>query len=348
MKRIDKLLVIAGVTIILIPSVSSSHFLSALYAVNTSELSFHSPIYIKGNDGFTVENGVVSGNGTYENPYIIENLRIRANLEKDGIRIEDTSKYFVIRNCYIFYLDGILAMHLNPGKSPYFQNENEKPYPIGIFLDNVSHGLIENCTIMGTYQAICLNRSSHIIIRDCYVYKNLCGVGVKSESHHNKILRCKTFNYACGVCLYQNASNNTVIACSSIPLHSLRGLRVSWTGYYVHDSNYNREINCEAICPEKTFRNPKDKGIWIRNATNNLIKDFLCFGLPRGAVVEIASNNVILSSRCFNNFIGFYVGSRTKENLFSENLFIRNWINVLDFSGHNLWYNNCEDDCIDF
>ena len=323
----------------ILPIVGSC-FLPTLYAVDASELSLHSPIYIKGNDGFTMENGVISGNGTQENPYIIENLKIRANLRNDGIRIEDTDKYFVIRNCYIFYLDGILAMRLNRGKSPYFQNENKKPYPIGIFLDNVSHGLIENCTIRGTYQAICLNRSSYIIIKDCYVYENLCGIGIKSGSHHNKILRCRTFNYACGVCLYQNASNNTVIACSSIPLRSLRGLRVSWTGYYVHDSNYNKEINCEAFCPGKTFINLKDKGMWIRNATNNLIKGFLCYGLPRGVVVEKASNNVILNSKCFNNFIGFYVGLRTEGNLFSGNLFIGNWIDTLDFSRRNLWYDN--------
>ncbi len=63
----------------ILPIVGSC-FLPTLYAVDASELGLHSPIYIKGNDGFTMENGVISGNGTQENPYIIENLKIRANL----------------------------------------------------------------------------------------------------------------------------------------------------------------------------------------------------------------------------------------------------------------------------
>ncbi|RLF36043.1 MAG: right-handed parallel beta-helix repeat-containing protein, partial [Thermoplasmata archaeon] len=59
-------------------------------------LHFHETIYIRGNHDFTRENGVVSGNGTEDDPFIIEKLRIRGNLWNDGIRIENTDKYFVI------------------------------------------------------------------------------------------------------------------------------------------------------------------------------------------------------------------------------------------------------------
>ena len=58
------------------------------------------PIYINGNENFTEENGVVGGNGTKENPYIIEGWEINASIT-DGIRIENTTAYFVIRNCYL-------------------------------------------------------------------------------------------------------------------------------------------------------------------------------------------------------------------------------------------------------
>jgi len=309
-------------------------------------LHFHETIYIRGNHDFTRENGVVSGNGTEDDPFIIEKLRIRGNLWNDGIRIENTDKYFVIRDCYIFYKDGILAIHLNFNKNPYFEKEEEKPYPIGIFLDNVSHGLIENCTIIGMYQAICLNRSSHNTVKNCYLYKNLCGIGVKSKSHHNRILYCKTMNYACGVCLYQDAENNTVIGCSSTALRLPRSIRVAWVGYYVHDCKYNVEMDCKAFYLGGICKNIRDKGLWIKNASHNVIRGSLFFGLPQGVVVKDSHNNIITEAIFINNFIGVHISSESEGNTLTDNIFLDNRINALDFSTYNKWNSNYWDDWI--
>jgi len=58
-------------------------------------LSTHSPIVIEGDENFTRENGVVSGNGTQQNPYVIENYTIRLNSSGTGILIKNTTKHFV-------------------------------------------------------------------------------------------------------------------------------------------------------------------------------------------------------------------------------------------------------------
>jgi len=45
------------------------------FAVGVSASGSHDPISILGNSDFTVENGVVAGSGTTEDPYIIAGWR---------------------------------------------------------------------------------------------------------------------------------------------------------------------------------------------------------------------------------------------------------------------------------
>lgn len=90
----------------------------------------HNPINIDNDTNFSKENGVKSGNGTETSPYIIEGWGIELSNENDsGIFISNTTKYFVIKNCYI----------LNTNKSR--KNYN------GIYLKNVKNCKIDNVTI---------------------------------------------------------------------------------------------------------------------------------------------------------------------------------------------------------
>ncbi len=60
-----------------------------------------SNIRIYGNDDFTAENGVVSGTGSSDDPYIIEGWEIVMNGTGTGITVITTDKYFVIRDVRI-------------------------------------------------------------------------------------------------------------------------------------------------------------------------------------------------------------------------------------------------------
>jgi len=103
---------------------SGAHVLKVIH----DPIPNHKPIYIVGNANFTEENGVIAGNGTKENPYIIANWVIPANMSitldglqfNTGIYIANTTKYFIIRNVTVF--DG----------------------DFGIVLENVSNFIIEN------------------------------------------------------------------------------------------------------------------------------------------------------------------------------------------------------------
>ncbi len=94
------------------------------------------PIMISGNEDFVNKarmNGW-PGNGTSDNPYIIENLVIVTNQwATNGIHIENTDVYFIIRNCTI--------TTSGDGWPP--------TYPSGIYLSNVYNAVLMNNTALG-------------------------------------------------------------------------------------------------------------------------------------------------------------------------------------------------------
>ncbi len=62
--------------------------------------SSHAPINITGDAQFTLENGVVGGIGTQEDPYIISGWKIDAGMvKKPCIIIADVTKNFIVKNC---------------------------------------------------------------------------------------------------------------------------------------------------------------------------------------------------------------------------------------------------------
>jgi len=92
----------------------------------------HDPIFIEGNDNFTEENGVTVGQGTSEDPYVIEGWDIYC-FRHDGIVIRNTSVYFKIKFCHLY--DGSL--------------NND-----GIVFYNVTNGTIDSNLIEGNRNGV--------------------------------------------------------------------------------------------------------------------------------------------------------------------------------------------------
>ena len=68
-------------------------------------------IHISGNGDFTAENGVVSGTGSSDDPYIIEGWEIVMNGTGTGITVVATDAYFVIRDVHI--VGGMLGIRFD-------------------------------------------------------------------------------------------------------------------------------------------------------------------------------------------------------------------------------------------
>ena len=111
--------------------------------VKLQSTSMHSPIRIEDNINFTNENGVSSGTGTENDPFIIENYEIDGSGDSSCIYIYNTNAHVIIRNCTLY---GASGMGIHWAQSP----------GSGIFL----------------YYA------ENVTIRDCLIYQNKDGAGV--------------------------------------------------------------------------------------------------------------------------------------------------------------------------
>ena len=79
----------------------ASSCLSASATTSSEEVSERipfEPIRIFSNAEFTAENGVTSGSGTSDDPYVIEGLEIDGNGSATCVHLADTTSHVVIRN----------------------------------------------------------------------------------------------------------------------------------------------------------------------------------------------------------------------------------------------------------
>jgi len=120
------------------------------------------PIYIYGHDGFTRENGVVSGCGTRENPYIIEGWHIVPQGAGFGIYVDHTTHYFVIRNCII-----------------------ESASTAAIHFNSVTNGIIEGCQLLKSERGILLENSHYNAVAGNLIAENRFGAAMSVGSKEN-------------------------------------------------------------------------------------------------------------------------------------------------------------------
>lgn len=186
----------------------------------------HDPINIVSDDDFVTLG--FPGSGTELEPYKIENLQISPDLT-DGIFISDTSKFFIIQNCYI---EGI---------------------QYGIYLKNLDgNGIVRNNTIGSSwYMSIGLYRSSSLLIENNTCSPNsMYGIDL-SESTYNiiKMNNCSSADDI-GIRLHSTSPHNVILQniCSR---NINRGISVTTSNNITISGN---------IC-----QGNKD-GIWVANS----------------------------------------------------------------------------------
>ena len=211
MKKADVLglscLVMATIVLLQISAVPQVAASSQIYTPRDS-------ICINGNDNFTPSNGASSGSGIASDPYIIENWVIDAS-GAHGIWIENTTKYFVIRNCLI-----------ENGGGPHY----------GIYLENVNNGKIENNTCENNSTGVYLDSSSNNALSS-NTCENNSNWGIHLYSSSSNTLsnnNCSGNRY--GICLSSSSNHNTL---SSNTCEN----NDDWGIYLVESSSYNSITN---------------------------------------------------------------------------------------------------------
>lgn len=134
----------------------------AILSLPRSNYTLHDPIGIAGDGGFTPENGVISGDGTAENPFLIQGWEITSSYTP-AIDIRDTRAHFIIRDCMLSgYPAAVLGGGITNGTFEKFSITCE----LGAFFDYGSDLLLNSLTLTCD-EAVFFSDSSNITIQDC-------------------------------------------------------------------------------------------------------------------------------------------------------------------------------------
>ncbi|MBC7080844.1 MAG: right-handed parallel beta-helix repeat-containing protein [Thermoplasmatales archaeon] len=264
----------------------------------------HSPIHINGNEDFAsqaIQNGW-PGNGSPGNPYIIRNYEINA-LSEDGIRIENTNVYFMIRNCKIYN-----------GKR-------------GIYFKNVTNGIVENVDCYENLEGIAFNGSTNNQIRNSNFYNNHYGGIYFYYSTGNSISDCNSYkNDGYGIGL-DNSQNNIIRNCN---------IYENSNGIILYSSNKNTIENCNS------FNHYYYKAFYAFRSKENIIKACSFYNNSAGIHLYLSDKNSINNCNFFSNQENDLIFAESNNNdlqrckfssIFPTNLTINSYSGNLTIKG---------------
>jgi parallel beta-helix repeat protein len=230
--------------------------------------------------------GICTGNGTYSEPYIIEDLVIDANNTGSGILIENSDVYFKIENC-----------------SVYNSRFNQL---CGIRLSNVNNSLIitNNCSwnYYGIYLSGCNNNT---ISGNNISYSEEFGIYL-SGCNNNMILGNIVSDNEEGIFLTSSWCN------------TISGNNISYSdefGMYFYNSNNN-------MISGNTANNNGWWGISLRYSENNTISRNTANNNNMDGIYLFDSNNNTISGNTANNNYsdGIHLFKNCDNNTVSGNI----------------------------
>jgi len=315
-------MLIVLVSLSLTATSASSSSSTGTASLSKNGLTSHDPIYINGNSDFTSANGVTGGNGMEGNPYIIESYDINAS-STDGIHIENTDVYFIIKNCYI-----------HEGKHFYVGN-------YGIHFYNVTHGNIDNITSDINYQGIYITSSSNIIIKNSFLLSN-ADWGIRISASSNITTTNCTFQNNWGGILFSSSLDNRITNCTISDYKTLLRLWQSSRnniqgcvvesnecGFISYYSLNNTIANCK-------FSENNEDGISLYSSLNNQITNCtISYNSLRGISFDNSSENQITNCVISNNIQGAYLSSSSDKNCITACDIYNNYYGVEFYASSN-------------
>ena len=267
----------------------------------------HNPILILGNSDFTVDNGVVGGTGTADDPYIISGWEI--NVPKDakyGIKIENTSAHFILRGVII---RGAAAAD-----------------GAAIRLGFISSGRLEQCLITDSRNGIEISSSTGLTLTGNVLAVQGIGLRITGESadeynlaiDQTNELNNKPIRYFYG----EDGKTVTGIKSNNLYFASCKNMTITDNQITNGDGIQLAFVNDSLISGNEVYRTspvPTEHGISLYRSDNNTV-----------------TNNVLQNNR----FAGMYVWL-SSHNKLTNNQFLANDSGlILAASDDNKVYNN--------
>ncbi len=262
----------------------------------------HIPINITSDIDFNAQDW--SGNGSSENPFVIENQIITSNADnKPCISISNTRMFFIIRNCYLT-LSNYSYDQINPS---------------GIRLYNVTNGVVHNntctsldndtwtweeyfgidlleCTSSKIINNICFNLGTGVSIKyssDITVSDNTCYNSIDKEGYEVAGIELRDSNY---INVTNNVCYNLETGIYAVGWDNNISNNVCYNNYetgIIVLGMYNNITN--NVCYENEYH-----GMWIYDG-NHIISNNSCYMNLENGILVVAAHNTLIQNNCSYN-----------------------------------------------
>ena len=319
-------------------------------------------IHINGNWSATTSYPWCSGDGSWGNPYVIENVTIDASNSPTeyGIYIQNSNVFFIIQNCKV-YNSVDYGIYLETTNNSRLNNNNCSYNYEGIALlyecsNNTIWGNIanhnENCGIyMWQY---CNN---NIISENTVNSNDETGISLHDNCNNTFITgNIANNNGDYGIELYDDCGNNTI----SNNIANNNGLNGIYIEYNSKNDLISKNVlnnnaenglyigsNCINISITENTLSNNSQGITLTHncdyniITGNTISDNIQYGIYIVGGGEDSYNdyNELIDNVLYNNNQGIYLDPDVNNSTLSKNFFLKNLKHAFDGGTDNKW--NC-------
>jgi parallel beta-helix repeat protein len=291
-----------------------------------------------------------SGQGTLQNPYIIQGHTLGVDNLQGGIKISNSDDvYFIIRNCEVLW-NGSIATGMERG----------------IYIVNSTKGTIINNTVHGISSGIRIVECEDLNIAENIVYSAMAGIyftlsefctieGNNVYSTDNGIFLTYSENntvknniaYSNEFGIYLTYSYYTEIFGNTMDNNNIGGIKLAYSNFNNITDNDSRGnidgIHLEDECDNNTVKNNdfsnNNIGIEMYYADfNTIIGNIAKNNQYNGIRLEVCENNTVTRNIFKNNTqYGIYVQTGSYNNSFSENFLLNNGLHAYDEGLDTCW-----------
>ncbi len=269
---------------------------SLLLAVGTSLWGApRGPIVIRSDADFTPENGVVSGSGTPEDPFIIAGWEIQVPAEaRFGVYIGNTTKPFILRGVRVLGA-------LNPEGAAFF-------------LEGVQGGRIEDCLAESSHHGLVLFASQGVTVEETYFLVAGLGlqvIGTQREHYQHQIdqsnmVNGKTIHY------YFGLSDTTLAGIEAGHITVAGSQNVRLIEPRVEEGDGVVIAFCEETVVQGAdlFRN-RGHGLMVLSSPRTLVRDCprIANNARSGIAVWLSPRSRVEGCGVYGNQVGVYVNA---------------------------------------
>ncbi|MBA7484748.1 hypothetical protein ES707_20278 [subsurface metagenome] len=199
-------------------------------------------IHIINNSGWVAfkNDGNCTGEGTYSDPYIIEDLVINGGGSGSCILIENSDVYFKIENCTVYNSGGSpsadsAGIELSNASNGNLTNNNCSNNYIGIYLFLSDYNTISGNTANNNYHGIYLVGSAYNTISGNTANNNYHGIHLMGCYYNSISGNTVSYNIDCGIYLDSNNDHNTISG--NTANNNSRGIYLLYSDYNTISGN---------------------------------------------------------------------------------------------------------------